>query len=136
MFGSQLQVCSVYSHLWHCHWCHHVVIVSCGLGTHRAHPWHQCLPVRLGRCPTAPRVGPEEKGDGLVQEESAGVPCHQTRHGLANKTIRGHRYAKPFLFIYLFLLIRRCRCILYEKSESKKSVICSYSFIVIYKQNV
>lgn len=65
---------------------------SCGPGTRRAHPGHQCLPVRLGGCPAAAGLGPEEEGDGLVQEEGAGPAGHQARRGLAaNQTVRGHR---------------------------------------------
>lgn len=46
--------------------CAHFLLLSCGSGTHRERPGHQCLSLRLGRFPFAAGAGTKEEGDGLV----------------------------------------------------------------------
>lgn len=68
-----------------------VLGLSCGSGTYREGPGHQCLPVRLGRLPFTARAGAQEERDGLVQED-AGPASDQGRRGAAaTETIRPHR---------------------------------------------
>lgn len=59
---------------------------SCGPGTRRAHPGHQCLPVRLGGCPAAAGLGPEEEGDGLFKK--TGPDLRDIRPDVGSQPIR------------------------------------------------
>lgn len=64
---------------------------SGGPGPDAAGPRLQRLPVRLGRRPQAARPGPEEEGDGMVQEDT-GAAEHQARRGpTATEEVRPHR---------------------------------------------